>query len=137
MPLRNILKKKDKTAASTSAGASTGTTNPSATTSHQVHNAATTSQKQVPEFIFLRTTTNLQETIQPPSFPGDLPPAAAAPILGTHTKEPLRTPSHSLFFHFTPKSERKKPSPPPPSPRRLSDRLEKLGIGRARSASNQ
>lgn len=104
------------------------------------------SAPQITEFTFLRTTTNLQEVIQPPSYPED-----DLPLPVTPNKE-TRSPSRSLF-HRTPKAptpkapastsltnEKKTTKPrlvsPPPSPRRVSGRLEKFSIGRARSTSS-
>ncbi|KAL9064559.1 MAG: hypothetical protein Q9157_007780, partial [Trypethelium eluteriae] len=56
MPLRDLLKKKDKLSSDSSQSASTASPQP-----------------DVPQFTFLRTTTDLQETIEPPSFPDDHP----------------------------------------------------------------
>jgi len=120
MPFRDILKKKEKPA-------------PLEEPLHPPFS-------EVPEFTFLRTTTNLQEEIQPPSYPEDNLPI---PVTPTKEKE-----SRSLF-HRSPKKDKdtpKKVTPksnytdeklgtPPSSPRRLSGRLEKLHLGRARSAS--
>jgi len=129
MPLRNILKKKEKPA-------------PLKETTRNL------SSEEVPEFIFLRTTTNLQEEIQPPSYPGDNLPI---PLTPTKEKESSRS-----LFHRSPKKEKetvkkekdipKKDNPesghaverlatPHSTPRRLSGRFEKLHLGRARSAS--
>lgn len=54
MPLKDFLKKKDKISSDASRGAE-----------------SVSSQSNTPQFTFLRTTTDLQETIEPPSFPGD------------------------------------------------------------------
>lgn len=64
MPLKDLLKKKDKIKdeGSTSAPAKGPTLSP-----------------DVPEFQFYRTTTSTQETIEPPSFPGD--PTRDTPLL--------------------------------------------------------
>ncbi|KAH9873819.1 hypothetical protein IAQ61_004446 [Plenodomus lingam] len=54
MTLKDLLKKKDKITQDTSTTTTQRTLSPS-----------------IPEFQFLRTTTSTQETIEPPSFPGD------------------------------------------------------------------
>lgn len=63
MPLKDLLKKKDKIR---DEGAPTSPTGP-------------TLSPDVPEFHFFRTTTTTQESIEPPSFPGD--PTREAPLL--------------------------------------------------------
>lgn len=64
MPLKDLLKKKDKIRDEGAVSAS--------------QNAPTLSP-DVPEFQFVRTTTSTQETIEPPSFPGD--PTRGQPLL--------------------------------------------------------
>ena len=59
MALKDLLKKKDKARDSST--------------------AKPTQRANVPEFTFMRTTTSTQETIEPPSFPGD--PERGAPLL--------------------------------------------------------
>ncbi|KAI8940276.1 hypothetical protein NX059_003979 [Plenodomus lindquistii] len=63
MALKDLLKKKDKI--------SNGDTTAS----------ARTLSPSVPEFQFLRTTTSTQETIEPPTFPGDPPTRYDKPLL--------------------------------------------------------
>ena len=63
MPLKDLLKKRDKIK---DEGAPTSPTGP-------------TLSPDVPEFQFFRTTTSTRESIEPPSFPGD--PTREAPLL--------------------------------------------------------
>lgn len=90
MPLKDLLKKRDKIAnegstAMPSSSDSTGRTAP----------LPPRLSPSVPEFHFIRTTTTTQETIEPPSFPGD-------PV--RHEKPLLSPTSHSRFGLFRSKS---------------------------------
>src|SRR5262245_141953 len=67
MTLKDLLKKKDKIK-------DEGATPKPATLS-----------PDVPEFTFMRTTTTTQETIEPPSFPGD-PARQQAPLLSAESR---------------------------------------------------
>ncbi|KAL9086671.1 MAG: hypothetical protein Q9165_006990 [Trypethelium subeluteriae] len=84
MPLKDLLKKKDKLSGDSSQSASTASAQP-----------------DVPQFTFLRTTTDLQETIEPPTFPGDHPTSSSP-----HPKSS----SSRLTSRF-----RKHSNPPPPT----------------------
>lgn len=83
MTLKDLLKKKDKVQAETSA--------PPITTTGKEESRLEV-PGQTPEFTFLRTTTNTQEVIAPPVYPGDLSvPRQSAPskrlsIFGKHAK---------------------------------------------------
>jgi hypothetical protein len=69
MALKDLLKKKDKTRSDEGNASST----PNTTTRRRA--------PDIPEFTFVRTTTSTQETIEPPSFPGDPERYRAPPLL--------------------------------------------------------
>lgn len=108
MPLKDLLKKKDKIANEGSTGTVNTTTTTTTTASRSYSNSNSNTRRtaplvvppprlspSVPEFQFLRTTTSTQETIEPPSFPGD-------PI---RYDKPLLSPdSHRRFARFRSKS---------------------------------
>lgn len=82
----------------------------------------------VPEFKFMRTTTTTQETIQPPTFPGD-----------PTREEPLLSPtSHKGFGRFRRQSNASQASVSADDTRPKSDhRLsERISFGRGRSTSS-
>jgi hypothetical protein len=117
MPLRDLLKKKDKQDEDSSQSSSA-------------------MNLDVPEFTFIRTTTNAQEVIEPPTYPGDQPPEEI-PSSPPKRHSRFRRHSHTSKEAQTsnparPKSDRPK-SDRPKSDRRLSERLH-LG-SRSRSAS--
>lgn len=102
---------------------------------------ATSPQQPVPEFTFMRTTTNTQEVITPPAFPGD---GTTEEVRGRFArlgfKSRLRSHSDSDGKDATPKSP--PTSPPakldvervrPSAARRLSHRL---GLKRELSSAN-
>ena len=68
MPLKDLLKKKDKIRDDGATGQFSGPT----------------LSPEVPEFTFMRTTTTSQEVISPPSFPGD--PSRAPPAPESHKR---------------------------------------------------
>jgi hypothetical protein len=75
MALKDLLKKKDKTRGDEANASSTDTTN--AAKPAQTRRRA----PDIPEFTFVRTTTSTQETIEPPSFPGDPEHYHSPPLL--------------------------------------------------------
>lgn len=111
MTLKDLLKKKDKAQAESSSSQ---------------HLAP---PEGPPAFTFMRTTTNTQEIIVPPTYPGDQPP-------------PQRSPSHRLgrFRRHSNASqtgeEGEKSDGQPKSDRRLSERLHLGHRNRAASTSS-
>jgi hypothetical protein len=77
MALKDLLKKKDKTRSDEGSASSTTNTTPNAAKPAQTRRRA----PDIPEFTFVRTTTSTQETIEPPSFPGDPERYRAPPLL--------------------------------------------------------
>ncbi|KAF2850746.1 HCP-like protein [Plenodomus tracheiphilus IPT5] len=105
MTLKDLLKKKEKITHDTGTTTTPRTLSPS-----------------IPEFQFLRTTTSTQETIEPPSFPGD----------PTRYDKPLLSPEpHSRFGRF-----RSKSSAGQSAGWQQSKLAERLNFGRTRSATS-
>jgi hypothetical protein len=77
MALKDLLKKKDKTRSDEGSASSSTNTTPNAAKPAQTRRRA----PDIPEFTFVRTTTSTQETIEPPSFPGDPERYRAPPLL--------------------------------------------------------
>jgi hypothetical protein len=111
MPLKDLLKKKDKIRDDGAASSAQG---------------GATLSPDVPEFQFFRTTTSTQETIQPPSFPGD--PTRDAPLL---SPEPRGT-----FGRFRRHSNASSQGSHTGSTDGVAKGLERLHFGRARSSSS-
>jgi hypothetical protein len=102
MALKDLLKKKDKIKDDGAAPAARG---------------APTLSPDVPEFQFFRTTTSTQETIEPPSFPGD--PIRDAPLLSPGPR--------GAFGRFRSRSN---------AADGAAKGLERLHFGRTRSSSS-
>jgi hypothetical protein len=77
MALKDLLKKKDKTRGDDGSASSTTNTTTTAAKPAQTRRRA----PDIPEFTFVRTTTSTQETIEPPSFPGDPERYRSPPLL--------------------------------------------------------
>ncbi|KAF1959444.1 HCP-like protein [Byssothecium circinans] len=108
MPLKDILKKKDK-----------------------IKEDGATSQgpllsPEVPQFSFIRTTTNTQEAIEPPSFPGD-PTRQSAPLLSPEPR--------GIKGRFRRHSNAAS-NAPTPEQNKQDNRLSRLHLGRSRSSSS-
>jgi hypothetical protein len=114
MPLKDLLKKKDK-----------------------IHDDASTSQhlappEEPPSFTFIRTTTNTEEVIVPPTYPGDQPLPERSP-----SKRLGRFRRHSNVSHPPQTGENEKNlDARPRSERRLSERLHLGSRNRAASTSS-
>lgn len=113
MPLRDILKKKDKLA----------------------EQETSSSDNPVPEFTFLRTDTHTQEIINPPSFDDSTErPSSSGHRFSLFKKPRSRASSGaSSTSHVSNNSDRIKSKDRSPSSRRLSQRL---GLHRDISSSN-
>jgi hypothetical protein len=107
MALKDLLKKKDKIKDEGATPAARG---------------APTLSPDVPEFQFFRTTTSTQETIEPPSFPGD--PVRDAPLL---------SPARGTFGRFRSRSNASSQGSHTDG---VAKGLERLHFGRTRSSSS-
>jgi hypothetical protein len=116
MPLRDLLKKKEKIQGTDSSNASTPTP-------EELDNP-------VPEFTFLRTTTTSQEVIAPPTYPEENLPPPQSPPKQHHSR--LRR--HSNASQKSSASEKEQEKQRPKADRRLSERLHLSS--RSRSASS-
>ncbi|KAF2118522.1 hypothetical protein BDV96DRAFT_570089 [Lophiotrema nucula] len=110
MPLKDLLKKKEKIKEEGGAAPKGPTLSP-----------------DVPEFTFVRTTTTTQETVHPPSFPGD-------PI----REQPLLSPERKSFGRFRRHSNASsQPGTGAEDKAKSEHRLtERLHLGRQRSSSS-
>lgn len=116
--LKDLLKKKDKVHAESSSSSSTA--------QHLVPPEAP------PAFTFLRTTTNTQEVIIPPTYPGDQPTPEQLP-----GKRLSRFRRHSNTANAPPAGDHSdKLDTRPKSERRLSERLHLGSRNRAASTSS-
>jgi TPR repeat protein len=117
MPLKDLLKKKDKL-------------------SNDEGKAPVVSQNlEAPEFKFLRTDTYSQEVIEPPSFAGDREGVALPPLPSTPPDAPQA--SSKLSFGRLRKGSNASPSPDSPKEhRRLSQRLHLGSKSHASSTSS-
>lgn len=111
MTLKDLLKKKDKIR------------DEGATPSSQ---GGSTLSPDVPEFQFFRTTTSTQESIEPPSFPGD--PTRNAPLLSPEPR--------GSFGRFRRHSNASSQGSHTGSTDGVSKGLERLHFGRSRSNSS-
>lgn len=109
MTLKDLLKKKDKVEAESSSAQ---------------HLAP-------PAFTFIRTTTNTQEIIDPPTFPGDRPPASPPQRSLSHRFRLRRQPSAAQL-----RDQNEKLDARPKSDRRLSEMLHLGPRDRAASTSS-
>jgi TPR repeat protein len=114
MPLKDLLKKKEKIS------------------QDDTETAPPPKMPPTPEFTFMRTDTNTQEIIKPPSFAGDHDPI---PAPSGHLTTPTKRRSLGRFrkssnSSITPRSTEREPSAPS---RKLSQRLH---LSRASSASS-
>ncbi|PVH98140.1 HCP-like protein [Periconia macrospinosa] len=115
MPFRDILKKKDKIKDEGATGGPTNTLAP-----------------DVPQFSFLRTTTTTQESIEPPSFPGD-PVREKTPFLSPDQ------PSRGITGRFRRHSNAATTTPPAANngnPKHEHHRLSRMNFGRNRALSS-
>ena len=126
MPLKDFLKKRDKLSSDTLQGPE-----------------AASKQPDTPQFTFLRTTTDLQETIEPPSFPDDTTPEQSKPFkLSSHFRKHSTSPATSATVRSDVQPNDSRPRDPndfePPKTkaheRKLSERLHLHS--RASSRSN-
>lgn len=112
MPLKDLLKKKDRLR-----------------DEGNVAEKGPTLSPDVPEFQFYRTTTSTRESIEPPSFPGD-PTRASQPFLSP-------APEHRGFKgRFRRHSNAVAAGAPPAGSHENEKGAHKLHFGRARSASS-
>jgi hypothetical protein len=98
MPLKDLLKKKDKIrdegATANAADTFNGPKSP-------LPSSSSSSPPTVPEFTFVRTTTTTQEVISPPEFPGDREPQRGK-------EEPLSPRKHGFFKRHSHAKEKDK-----------------------------
>jgi hypothetical protein len=111
MPLKDLLKKKDKI--KDEGAAPTAQTGP-------------TLSPDVPEFLFFRTTTSTQESIEPPSFPGD--PTREQPLLSPEPR--------GAFGRFRKHSNASSQGSHTGTSDGVAKGLERLHFGRTRSGSS-
>jgi hypothetical protein len=107
MTLKDLLKKKDKIKDDGAAPVARG---------------GPTLSPDVPEFQFFRTTTSTQESIEPPSFPGD----------PTRAPQPLLSPTRTTFGRFRKHSDAAKQG----SQNGSEGVAKRLHFGRTRSSSS-
>ena len=121
MPLKDLLKKKDKIR-------DEGATND--------EKKGPTLSPDVPEFQFFRTTTSVHEAIEPPSFPGD-PTRTEVPLLSPKdTRGFGRFRRHSNVSNASSQGSNGRDSVDGEGRRRSGTLSERLHFGRSRSSSS-
>lgn len=95
MTLKDLLRKKSHIQSS-----STDSTASTLSSPQQPQEQTPEPEREIPEFTFIRSTTNTQEIISPPSYPGDEPSPRLAPAQAqtqTQTKPEPKKSRHSIF----------------------------------------